>query len=758
MSPSKILANIKSRFTRGREAGSGRIAAAVIFAILVGLLIADPLFLQFLRHRIFDFYQVIEPRESQGQPVVIIDIDEKSLREIGQWPWPRHIMAKMVDNLDEMGAAVIGFDVVFPEPDRLSPSALAKNIPNLDPVVRKIIEAAPDNDKIFAEAVRQATVVMGQSAVGEKLPGDVAQQSSNTTLGFIGTDPRQFISNRPDMLRSLPEFNQAAKGHGLFTLDEGTDGVVRSVPLVMQIDGKLYPALAVEMLRLAVGSESSMVKAQTNFGIEGIMIKPYFIETSRNGEYWVYYSKYDRSKYISAVDVIEGRIPKDRVNGRLALVGTSAVGLLDIKATPINPHLPGVEVHAQIIENVLANAQLKRPSDARAIELIAAVVIGAVFILFVPIFTAQTTLLLALVSIGGMFGGSWYAFVQLSTLYDPVLPSVVVLVLYIFLSYRSFVREEERRQEVRDAFSHYLSPELVQELALRPGALNLGGEMRDMTIMFSDIRRFTSIAERLSAEELTQLINSYLTPMTDIVLQHQGTIDKYIGDCIMAFWNAPVAVEQHPRQACLTALAMENRLEEFNENWHHEAEKSGQPFSAFRIGIGINSGIACVGNIGSEQRFNYSVLGDVVNVSSRLEDLTKLYGVTTILGEQTRNGVDDMALLELDMIRVRGKEVPQKIYVLLGDDEFAHDAEFKALRSTHNEMLKACRSGEFELAQKLLRACRVRPMAARLEQVYNLYDERIRNCLKEPPVANWDGVFAIEQPTQQAAVGLMPGP
>ncbi len=711
MALGRFVNRIKTRKQRSRESGSGRLAATFIYVILIAIFLTTPQFLQFAREKVFDIYQNLQPRMvPESRPVLIVDIDEQSLNEFGQWPWPRNVMADLVNRLHNMGAAVIAFDIVFPEADRMSPSAIARAVPQLDPDLKTALKNAPDNDRVFAEAIARANVVMGQAAqnIGAKNVDTYTQ--FNTTMGYLGVDPRPQLKPKKYMIRSLPQLNEAAKGHGLFNLEGGVDGVVRSVPMVVNVDNNLYPSLATEVLRLAVGGDAALVKASKDEGIQGIIIKPYVIETGPLGEYWVYFSDTDRAKYVSAVSVLNGTLPDDKFRGKIVLIGTSAVGLFDIKATPINPFMPGVEVHAQIIENVLTESQLKRPTTARWIELTVAAVLGLVLIVLMPVLTAQISFIVALALLGAVIGGSWYSFRELSTLYDPVYPTVVILTLYFFLSYRSFAREENRRQEVRDAFNHYLSPEFVQQLAANPGSLNLGGEMRDMTVMFSDIRRFTSISERLSAEELTQLINSYLTPMTDIVLRHQGTIDKYIGDCIMSFWNAPIPVDRHAKQACLTALEMEEKLAAFNAEWKKDAEDAGLPYSEFRIGIGINSGIACVGNIGSEQRFNYSVLGDTVNVSSRLESLTKTYGVVIIIGEETQSAVPEFATLELDRIRVRGREEPQKIFTLLGDESMAHDAEFKALQSTHNEMIKACRADDFEMAQRLLRACRIRPL------------------------------------------------
>jgi len=755
--PSKLLARIKSRQNKGRETGTGRLASVVVLALAMTFLWYDPVILKAFRFRVFDIYNHLQPREVQAErPVMIADIDEKSLRELGQWPWSRSLMARLVDRLNEFGASVIAFDVTFPERDRLSPAVIAERLPGLDADAKAALLKVEDSDEVFAAAIARANVVMGQAVLttAEETTDDITQD--NTSLGFVGSDPRVSMLNWGTMLRSLSMFNEAATGHGLFTVDPGIDGIIRYVPLVMQVQGELYPSLSVEMLRIRNGGDAALVKASRDLGIERIMIKPDFIETDGFGQFWIYFSYYDPAKYLSVYDILTDDNVAEKVRDKMILVGTSATGMMDIRSSPLNSVLPGVEVHAQIIENVLTNEQLRRSHSGYVAELAAALAVGILFIILVPIFSAQTMLLIVLSVTGGVFGLSWLAFKEFHSLYDPVSPVLIGLVIYMFLSYRSFVREEGKRQEVREAFSHYLSPEVVQELALNPDALNLGGEMRDMTIMFSDIRRFTSISERLTAEELTQLINSYLTPMTDIVLNNHGTIDKYIGDCIMAFWNAPIVVENHALQACRTALQMEKQLDVFNDQWRIDAEEAGLPFTEFRIGIGINSGIACVGNIGSEQRFSYSVLGDCVNVSSRLEELTKTYGVTTIVGEESHHAIPDLATLELDVIRVKGREEPQKIYVLMGDEEFASSAEFITLREPHDEMLRACRNGEYATAAGLVKTCRAHPLAVNLEKVYRLYEDHIQSCLENPPETAQEGIVSYQQPSYQMSAEYLP--
>jgi adenylate cyclase len=400
-----------------------------------------------------------------------------------------------------------------------------------------------------------------------------------------------------------------------------------------------------------------------------------------------------------------------------------------------------VEVHAQILENILTNAQLQQPRDAVGVEIVFAVAIGLAMIFLLPLIGARLTMALFLVAAGGAIAWSWRAFAVDRTLYDPVLPTLTALVIFIFLTYTSYAKEETQRRQVRTAFSHYMSPALVERLAADPSHLKLGGEMRDMTLLFCDVRGFTTISEQFDAEGLTRLINRFLTPMTEVILNHQGTIDKYMGDCIMAFWNAPLDDAEHPAHACESALGMTAALEKLNQKLKEEAQTEGRKHIPINVGVGINSGLVCVGNMGSEQRFDYSVLGDDVNLASRLEGQSKTYGVTTVVGENTEPKVRDFALLELDLIRVKGKTVPVRIFGLVGDRETAQSPEFLTHRAEHEKLLEAYRGQRWDEAEALARSCQTSPVGQTVPKLYDMYLERIALFRKEPPGEAWDGVF-----------------
>ncbi|MBI2235163.1 MAG: adenylate/guanylate cyclase domain-containing protein [Micavibrio aeruginosavorus] len=363
-------------------------------------------------------------------------------------------------------------------------------------------------------------------------------------------------------------------------------------------------------------------------------------------------------------------------------------------------------------------------------------VIGLLIILLSPFFGAVVLVGLTLALVAGIGYASWDIFLRYGLLLDPVFPSLTIVVLFVLAALLDYIRTESERKHVRDAFSHYISPDFMKELTEDPDKLKLGGEVRDLTVMFTDIRGFTSISEKLSPEALIQLMNDFLTPMSALVMENRGTIDKYMGDAMMAFWNAPLDDENHARHACLTALKMNVALTPINDRLKTE----GLPI-VLAAGIGINTGPASVGNMGSKQRFAYSALGDTVNLASRLEGQTKAYGVTNLIGEETARKVADMALLELDLLRVKGKTEPARIYTLIGDDAVAASDQFASWRTLHEKMIAAYRAMDFDGAENLIAECR-KVSGGALDNFYTIFAERIE-ALKtnRPGLDGWDGVY-----------------
>jgi adenylate cyclase len=730
------------------------IAAAIglfLLAAVVLLRIGDPLPLEMLRLRTFDVLQTIRPRESTERPVVIVDLDDASLKALGQWPWPRTLLADLVQRLTDLGAVAIGFDVIFPEPDRTSPSLAAEAMRGLDEETRAKLRQLPGNDQVFAEALRASNVVLGQSGLRAAVvssPGDGAPALParvQTNLAVLGPDPKDQLVTFPLLLENVPVLEHAAAGRGLISMKPERDAVIRRVPLISLAHGVVSPALTIDMLRVATQSDALLLKADA-VGVRSVVIAGFEIPTDGNGQLWPHFNKHDPSRYIPAVDVLEGRLPAGALAGKLVLIGTSAVGLLDIKATPLDAAIPGVEIHAQVIENILTQSALSRPSSAVLVEIGITVLVGLAIIGFSPYLGAGVLFLLGGGIAASLVGLAWYYFVAERYLFDlsfPFLGSFSVYLVTVFANYLQTYRERSR---IRTAFQQYLAPALVDQLSKSPEKLVLGGEQRDMTVMFSDVRGFTAISElyRDDPQGLTSLMNRLLTPLTNAIIHEHGTIDKYIGDSIMAFWSAPLHVPDHEYHACEAALQMLDRLAELNAARHREAESAGQAFIPLRIGIGINAGPCVVGNMGSDLHFNYSVLGDAVNLASRLESQSKSYGVPILVGSRVARAVEGrFALVELDLLQVVGKGQAEAVFTIVGRRDVAQSREFEDFSVVHAAMLEKYRSGDWEGALEAILQGRELAKGFDLEDFYTNYVGRIRKMIASPP-ENWRGIYVAQ--------------
>jgi adenylate cyclase len=728
-----------------QKIGLGRAICLALLVALIALRIWDPPQLAALRMRTFDFYQILKPRAVTLRPAVIVDIDEQSLAAYGQWPWPRTLLADLVTKLTRLGSATIGFDIIFAEPDRMSPAVAAQSFRELDAQTRAQLEKLPSNDEVLAAAMRKSRVVLGESGSHLVLPQG-GPASPGAGFAMLGPDPSPYLLTFPGVIRNIPVLEQAAAGRGFLSIRPESDGVVRRVPMVMKAQGKLAPALTLEMLRVVTGAGAIRIKTDAA-GIESVAVPGLVLPTDRNGQLWIYFSPYDSARYVSARDVLEDRVPADRFQRRLVLIGTSAVGLRDIKTTPIDPAMSGVEIHAQALENVLGNSTLVYPNYAVGAELLATVIVSLAIIVLGPILGATTMLALGAAVAAILMAGSWYFFVQHRILIDATSPLIVTFLIYLALIFINYFREQMQQRRIRLAFGQYLAAPLVEQLAHSHETLVLGGEERDMTIMFSDIRGFTTISEtyKHDPQGLTSLINHFLTPMTNAIIENKGTIDKYIGDAIMAFWNAPLHDDEHDINACEAALEMLHRVKTLNDQREREAREAGHRFIPIKVGIGLNTGRCVVGNMGSDLRFNYSVLGDAVNLASRLEGQSKTYDVPVILGTRTALAAQEkFAVLELDLITVKGKTEPETVYTLFGRDDVAGSEPFIKAKQAFGRMMALFRGRDFAAAKETLVHCRAVGNGFGLDGLCDLYDARIAVFEKEPPPADWDGVVRLE--------------
>jgi adenylate cyclase len=728
-----------------RRFGYARVMCLVLLIGFAALRIADPAPIEELRLRTFDNFQVIDPRVKTMRPVTIVDIDEKSLAnpKLGQWPWPRTRIAEIVTNLTRLGAVVIAFDVVFAEPDRLNPDIAVDTFSGLDEATRDKLRALPSNDQMLADALRATQVVLGEAA-GPDVHASLDKALPVTGLALIG-EPQQFMFKFAGLLRNVPVLEHAAAGRGLFNISPERDGIIRRVPMIMQAQDVIMPSLSFEMLRVASRSDTVLIRADTA-GIIGLGLRGFQIPTDRNGQIWIHYALRDPSLYVSAIDVLEGRLPAEKIAGKLVLIGPSAAGLNDIKTTPVSRAMPGVEVHAQVLESALVSALLQVPTWGPAAEFGAALLLGLLVIVFAPRLGAVT-----LVVVGGLFatalmGLSWYFYTQHRLLLDFTYPLLSTTAIYLTLIFASFIREQQQRKEIRGMFAQYMSPVLVEQLAQSPEKLVLGGEEREMTIMFSDVRGFTSISEsyKHDPQGLTRLMNRFLTPLTNAIIARKGYVDKYMGDAIMAFWNAPLDDKQHEVNACAAALDMLEKIDEVNREREQEAADGGHVYIPLKVGIGLNTGIGVVGNMGSELKKNYSALGDSVNLASRLEGQTKEYGFPIIVGSRTAMAVKDrFAILELDFIMVKGKSEPEVIYAIAGREDVMLSERFQLLRNLTIEMLAAYRGRDWDEALAAIARGRKTDEAHTLARLYDLYEERIRAYQANPPPEDWNGAHAL---------------
>jgi adenylate cyclase len=720
--------------------------------MIVALLLwaREPAALVQFRVHVFDEFLRLKPRVYEPTPVRIVDIDEDSLEQFGQWPWPRTLLAKLLTQLDKLGAGAVVFDVLFLDADRTTPARVIGGMDEIrpdDPIVARFKEL-PDHDQVLADAIKAGgNVVLGfapRDKVRDRRP-QVKASFSNA-----GDDPRPWVPHFAGAASDLDIFEAAAAGNAMLDTLPEADGISRRAPLIVMIGRDLYPALSLDALRVAQGAHGYIVKSTgasgvTSFGehagLNAIKVGRVVVPTGSDGTVWIHYTPHEPNRFVSAAKILDGKVDPALIKDNIVVIGTTAEGLKEFRPTPLDPAESGSEIHAQLIEQMLLGDNLSRPDWARGAEVFFMLEIGIMLVLLLPRVGARWTALVGLAGIAPAIVGSWYAYTDHNWLLDPVFPSLVGVLVYLSSSAVLFLRTETERRHVRHAFGRYLAPSIVEQLANHPERLTLGGETRELTIMFSDIRGFTTISEGLDAHALTSFLNRYLTPMTDVIMSNHGTVDKYMADGIMAFWNAPLDDPEHGEHACRAALAMRSDLARLNEQWRAEAVAAGHSYKEVRAGIGLNTGDCVVGNLGSDQRFDYSVLGDPANVSSRLEGQTKTYHVDIILGDQTAEQVRHFALLELDLIQVVGKTQPVRIFFLFGDETVRGTEVFAALESAHDAMIAAYRAREWDAALEHLETCRAQAPEI-LQGVYELYEERITDLRAAPPPADWDGVFA----------------
>ncbi len=666
----------------------GVILGLSLSAALTFVRASDPQPLRMAREATFDEYQRLAPRRFEPMPVRVVDIDEASLQQFGQWPWPRDRLAALVDRLAELGASAIAFDILFAEPDRLSPRTIVRDVPGIDP---SLPGQLPDNDDIFARAIAGKPVVLGFgiSSSGNFLP------QVKAGIAFTGESPIDAPPRIKAATPLLPKFEAEAAGIGHISLNPNSSAaVVRAAPLFLTDGEQLYPSLALEALRVAQGASTYLLAGAEH--TPGIMTSvkngDFVIPVTSAGELWLYVSRDAAERYVSAKEILaEGGISPDvsaAVDGSIVFVGTSAAGLQDIRATALGENVPGVSLHAQIVEQILSGRFLSRPDWANGLEILSIAMLGSLLVLLTIFVSPAIALACGLLITALALVASWLAFSLAGLLFDPLAPIVMgTITHFAATSFRFLVTDRERR-EIRRAFGQYLSPSLLYRIEHTRNALRLGGDDRELTVMFVDVRNFTEISERLPPTAVVKFLNILLDALSRHVTANEGTLDKFIGDSIMAFWNAPVDVADHPAKAVRAALAMRETVTRLNES---DAFGFG-PQQEVRIGIGIHTGVACVGNMGAETRFNYSAVGDAVNVAARIESTCKSVGFDILTSDDTARSLDGYALLDAGSLELRGKSARTRIHAVVGDERVGTSPEFAELRLLHARLVEALRA------------------------------------------------------------------
>lgn len=686
--------------------------------------------------------------------IVIIDIDEKSLATEGRWPWRRDKLGTMLDQLfDHYKVGIVGFDVVFAERDESSGLGILRELGNKElkgdaqyQAVLKDVAPQLEYDRIFAEKLKNRAIVLGyyfsdvRSEDGKGRTSGVLPRPALAAGTFKGRNI--LFTSWVGYGANLEEFQRMAASGGHFNPLPDDDGVTRRVPMLAEFDGAYYESLSMAMIRLGLG----LPPVEPGFpehkfwskdypGLEWIDIGPVRIPVDNFVTALVpFRGKQGSFKYVSATDVLHGNTPLEDLKDKIVLVGTTAPGLNDLRAAPVASVYPGVEIHANLIAGMLDGSIKQRPPYVLGAEVVLLLFSGIGMALLLPMVNPLRATVLTLVVIVAVFATNVLVWRQ-GNLVLPLASGLLMIAMLFALnmSFGFFVESRAKRQ-ITGLFGQYVPPELVEEMSKDPEVFSMEGESRELSVLFTDVRGFTTISEGLNPKELSRLMNEFLTPLTRIIYKHRGTIDKYMGDCIMAFWGAPLNDPAHARNAVMAGLEMHRVLAEMQPHF----KANGWP--PIQIGVGVNSGRMSVGNMGSEIRLAYTVMGDAVNLASRLEGITKLYGVKMIVGETTRAEVPEVVFRELDKVKVKGKEAPVAIFEPIGRSDEIEKAVHDELK-LWGQVLRLYRARDWDMAElQLINLMRVAPDRG----LYRLFLERIAHVRNNPPEDGWDGSWKLE--------------
>jgi adenylate cyclase len=729
-----------------------------IFIIFVALILffMDVRFLRFMELKALDLRMVSRGKLQPGGEVVIATVDEKSLSELGRWPWPRTQIANLIDKLKQYEAKTVGFDVVFAEPDENSSiktiaqlSEELKKSGTQDKKVQMLLrkkQMAADTDAILARSVARAkNVTLGYFFhLTDKDLAHVTEKQIDASAENISSSKYQMIREtaKPDEFSlihaysaaaNLKSLSEAAENSGYFNAFPDTDGTLRWAPLMIKFQDNYYAPLSISLLMQYL-DWPMLSLSLTDFGVEGIRIGEIDIPTDEAGRMLVNYLGPAKTfPHYSISDIVKDRLSPDTFKDKIVVVGATATGIYDLRVTPFSPVYPGVEIHATVIDNILHQNFLQRSVWTAFVDVCALIVLGLVIGLVIPRVKAVQGMLLSFFIIAFFVVANTFIFSYLNTWLNLIYPVLTMVVIYLGITIYRYITEEREKKKIKGAFQYYLTASVINEMLKDPTKLKLGGDKKDLSVLFSDIRGFTSISEKMTPEELVHLLNEYLTAMTNVVFKYEGLLDKYMGDAIMAVFGAPLDQPDHAVRACRTALGMMEELKRLQKKWAEEEKP------VLNIGVGVNTGDMVVGNMGSEMRFDYTVMGDSVNLGSRLEGINKEYGTNIIISEFTYKAAKDVLFCrELDSVRVKGKKLPVSIYELIGEKK---DAEkWGNAVSLFEEGLEKYKQGLWDEAiERFRKVLEIRPFDA----PSHLYIERCQVLKESPPEGPWDGVFTM---------------
>lgn len=731
-----------------------KIAFLVVVVMVSSSYLKVP-FLSFMELKALDLRFVSRGVVEPGPETVIVAIDEKSLSELGRWPWKRTVIADIIDRLDEYGVKAIGFDIVFAEPDVHASRDILEEVmrefqhmglddARIQELVERRMEEA-DTDVALARAVEDAAkVTLGYFFyTSEREAAHLDEQAVERTARNLAGSQYQAIRATSEgayapivtalaAATNIDMLSEVAENSGYFNAFPDVDGTNRWSPLAIGFNGDVYPSLA--LATLCVYRDwplLGMLVSET--GVEEIVFGETPIPVDRHGRILINYRGPGGTfPHYSASDIVNDRLDPEIFKDKIVLMGATATGIYDLRVTPFSTVYPGIEIHATVIDNILHEDFVERPPWAFLADLLTIALLGFLMVPLLSKVRAATGLAVTFGLLVAYVLINRFVFTNYSLWLNVVYPVITVLLVYIGITLYKYITEEREKKKIRGAFQYYLTASVINEMLKDPSKLKLGGDKKDLTVLFSDIRGFTTISESLTPEELVHLLNEYLTAMTDKVFEHEGLLDKYMGDAIMAVFGAPLEQPDHALRACRTALDMMSELRKLQNKWSAE----GRP--VLDIGIGINTGDMVVGNMGSEMRFDYTVMGDNVNLGSRLEGINKEYGTNIVISEFTYEQVKDKMLCrELDQVQVKGKNLPVRIYELLefqdGKKDFPHVPVFE-------EGLNLYRRCQWDEAVACFKkVLEIRPD----DRAAAVYIERCEALRDNPPEPGWDGVFRM---------------